>query len=615
MPGFCNLIQKHFLFVLRLFGGLFILCIPFSASSAQANHAADKTPEDVYSRVLILKKQVELLRKTNKVQDESWINQGEQQHKEPRHVYQKVLEVLQKINRYRMIKKMGKISIPPYPGRNITPNEVFTLMERLVDEFNLLLPEELQQLDHLGHYEHSFTGKSSNDVYRELWEVSNGFDAVLGVRGFNPSDTLSRVKEITDIVRFLRQSQGESLEVTVPEQPIGKHPNHALKEIYLLLEEIRKAEKQLWMKNPIEVPSVPKRVITPTEAYDATGDVLAELQRIKYRLGLEKDFPLHKPETRKMCQDVIAETRLAKALLPDFSRNKNIKQKDPSLLRKTPNHVFALTERLIAYLKAYRDKKNITSPVPDVPYIENLKPKHVYQKAIECLQKTNNLRIREGASSIAVPRYPLRNITPDEVYDLVKRLEDEIGIALSKGFSNEGEINENYHDKMPSDVYKNIWTISLLIDSITGGENFTPNDVYPEAQNILSEARIIAKELGFSQENSQIKEFSSKAKEPSDVFELSVGLLKRVQEMQVHAGVPDVGQIFVPVSGPITPANVFDHIGLVRAELIVLKVHLGLSEEAPHFKTATDKNPSDVYNVLEQAVVILQNILHGIEKE
>jgi len=61
-----------------------------------------------------------------------------------------------------------------------------------------------------------------------------------------------------------------------------------------------------------------------------------------------------------------------------------------------------------------------------VPIQHNKYPRHVIQKALEILNKINIYRISKGYGAIFIPPYPIRQITPTDVYEMVKRLDAEV---------------------------------------------------------------------------------------------------------------------------------------------------------------------------------------------
>jgi len=109
---------------------VFTVYILFSSvsSSLLAAVTAEKTPNDVYFEVQLLADDLRALRRQNKIRT-PWPRIKIESGREPRHVFQKVLEVLGEINSYRLnIVKTGGITVLRFPGRDITPNKVFSVV-------------------------------------------------------------------------------------------------------------------------------------------------------------------------------------------------------------------------------------------------------------------------------------------------------------------------------------------------------------------------------------------------------------------------------------------------------------------------------------------------------
>jgi hypothetical protein len=100
-----------------------------------------KSPSDVYSESIILKKMLVELRKQNGI-TESLQEIPPQKDKLPRHVLQKTLEVLTKVNKYRETNNFGEITVPPVPPRDITPQDVYNNVERLKIEVAYLFKDK-----------------------------------------------------------------------------------------------------------------------------------------------------------------------------------------------------------------------------------------------------------------------------------------------------------------------------------------------------------------------------------------------------------------------------------------------------------------------------------------
>lgn len=593
---------------LRSFLVLVVFCSTFLAGSSLAASVADKTPNEVFGKVMDLSLKVRALRQAKDIKI-PWPDVPQQFDKAPRHVLQKALEVLTKINRYRLIHKLGKISISHFPGRDITPNEVFAIVERLNAEMDLILEPLLQ--DPVKRDTNAEGSKTPSDVYQALWAASRALDPVLGVRGFNPSDVYAQSLHVVNLVRYLRNSQNLPLNIPKPKRPHSKYPNHALASVYRLQEKISLAEKELWMV-PIDVPPVPRRVITPTEVFDATETVLAELQRIKFRLGLDENFKTPQPVPGKTPDDVIVNIDWATKMLPIFPVTTPLVQFDPVGFTKTPNHVFAVTDHILGELIRYHDVMKVKTAPSTPPHVNGLKPKHVLQKTLESLEKVNHIRRKVGIGLGAVPHYPLRAITPQEVYDAALRLDEDLGILYEKAsmphISYYNIVDEKgFTGKSPSDVYRNMWQISLFLDTILGIKGFTPNDVYKEAQTVTAQLKIIAKRIGSL--SSVVSPTPIQDVESSLVFNRSLKILKKVHKAQERSGLFSTSLPSVSIQKNVTPSDVFNLVRLIQAELSDLKIHLGIIKIAKRLKKPTGKKPRDAYQELGQAMGILDGML------
>ena len=566
-------------------------------------------PADVYARLLLAKQEVELLRREARVR-QPWPRVQKQPDRYPRHVLQKCYEVLEKINRLRNIEGMGPITIPQYPTRKITPNEVLTAAKRMLAELRLLTRRK-------GHAQNQAAPRAPSrpvgyaDNYAMLQEISLALDPVMGVRGFSPDDVYAQSIRVLNNTRFLRMSQNLSLDVAPPPRGRGGRSNHALLAAVALLAKIARAEHNLWMK-PCRVPKIPRRRIEPNEVYDSLQIVLAELQRIKYRLGLERHFPIPAVQRGKTPDDVIRNLKWATALLPEFSIKRPLIQYDPATLSKTPNDVFLVAEQINRFLVRYRRLRGIRVPPRDIIPMPGRQPKHVYQKTLECLWKVNRLRKQLGMGPTAMPEFPLRRITPNEVYDLAVRLRAELFLIEQK---TEGKtspprptpLDHLVRDKTPSDVYHMMWQNLTLLDTVIGPQGYTPNDVYRQSQRIIAEFKILRRHL-------QVKRPVEKpplklGKEPRHVLRVTQKILRLLRRIQKRAGMSVVATVPEAITAKVTPNEVFNEVGIILAELVALKVHLGITSSAPDFPLPTDKTPSHVYRNMEYARRLLATIL------
>jgi len=576
----------------------------------QAFALVAKSPSDVYTQADVLKQKVIYLRQQAGIKAK-YPKIALQKNKSPRHVLQKSLEVLAKINRYRIINNYGQMSIPNYPSRAITPSDVYYYVKRLNMEVTPFIDnDQLRGKKFLNSLTlKDYKNKTPSDVYQLLWSVSLAFDPLLGIRGFTPTDVYEQSETIVAIAKFLRQSQGEFSKIIKPEAKKGLHPNHALNTSYDLLRKIALIEKKLWMKQTT-VPEKPYQVISPTHVYDSLQNIIAELQRLKTRLGVERFFEIKQVTEDKTPSDVVANLLYAKALLPDFKVSKKLKQYDTTLLQKTPNDVFALTQEILTKLNRIGNYKGINLNIEQPPYIYDLSPHHVYQKGIESIEKLIKFKTSEGFFKSDIPTQPFKNVTPSEVYELVDRLDSITSLIIYKNYNQQVkqykyQFSKNqYSNKTPSDVYNNLWKISRKLDRLLGTE-YTPNETYMLATEINIKVNAIINHFKLTA-NVAIPDRSTKS--PRDVFMASIALYDVLKKARVRANIKSK-IIIIPVEDKITPNSVYNALRIITASINSFNIHYGIViPDKICSNTVTGKTPTDVYKLITQA----SNKLNGL---
>ncbi len=572
-----------------------------------------KTPSDVYSYAKLLKKKVEYLRKQSDVKT-PFPTVPIQHNKYPRHVIQKALEILSKINLYRVSKGYGEIFIPPYPAREITPSDVYEIVKRLDAEMTPFIKDKkfLHSLKLV-----KYKGKTPNDVYRLLWSISLAYDSLLGIHGYTPTDVFELSQKLVETVKFIRQTQNI---YDMPKKPPlipDMHPNHALYSSYRFLSKVRTAEKHLWI-DPTEVPKKPHRVITPTEVYDSLQYNIAELQRIKYRLGVERYFKLQKSKESKTPSDVMQNIEFATVLMPSYDFDKSLVQYPITSLKKTPSHVFAVTQEILNKLDILKSLKGTAQSPKMPPYIYGLKPIHVYQKAIEATEKSIRLKVQMGFFMSEVPNEPLREITPNEVYEMALRLDGIVTILLHKaGYMKAQEYiyKVDKHiptGKTPSDVYHNMWLISNTLDVLLASE-YTPNETYSLSNRIKSKIETLLDKMNIKRStiaSIEKKRLSTTAKSPADVFGLTVKLYESIKNIQERLNMAK-SNIVIPKEKIIAPNTVYNALRIINASINEILIYKNIDETDIEYPSSTSKNktPTDVYlNVMKLQQLI--NLLY-----
>jgi hypothetical protein len=586
--------------------GLFLLFFLFSTLL----FSSEKTPSDVYAESIVLKKMVIELRKENGVRGKLPFIEV-QRGKLPRHVLQKTLEVLTKVNKYREINNFGEITLPPVPPRDITPQDVYNNVKRLKVEVAYLLKDK-SILSKKRFAQQKFKDKTPSDVYRVLWSVSLGFDKLLG-QGFTPTDVYAQTQEIVERIKFLRETQRENSIVPMPILKKNQHPNHALYKSIDLIKELCRVEKKLWMK-PVPIPKVQHKIISPTEVYDSLQTVNAELNRISRRLGVERSFEVKNTARKKTPSDVVQNLEYAIALLPHFDFSKQLNQFPKTSLIKTPNDVYAVSEFILKKIKKIKLQKGIHVKAKETSYIYGLKPIHVYVKGVEDLEKVAKLKKLEGFKPSESPGSPTTKITPSEVYELILRLDDELNLIYKgKGIIpyRESINKQQYSDKTSSDVYDVLWKISYELDSMLN-QDYTPNETYILAKKIQNDVSAISEY--FLKKNIKLHIKKTNSKRPEDVFNESLKLLDKLQTVKKRGNLKSV-QTAIPKDKLITPTSVYNALRIISATVTEIHVYFGINSKNYDYIKVDNKTPSDVYSVVEVTNRILKTVLEDSSYE
>ena len=594
--------KLHVASLSNAFTTLPLIIVFFTLSFSQPAQAIIKTPSDVYAYGILLKQEVEYLRKQQGIQT-PFPKIPKQQHKQPRHVIQKALEILHKVNLYRQTKGYGKIYIPPYPSRNITPQDVFDIVKRLNEEVIVFIQDKkfLNQLKLK-----KFRNKVPNDVYQLLWSISLAFDSLLGIHGYTPTDVYTLAQTLLKNIKFLAKSQNQLKDRPLPPYKPDRNPNHALYKSYELLKKIALSEKKLWI-SPTDTPEPPQKVITPTEVYDSVQYNLAELQRIKYRLGLERYFEPEILEKRsKTPSDVVQLLEHAIEIYPDFQLKQPLIQYPTSSLKKDLNDVFSVInviEHKIIILKRLR---GIGRKAKNPPIIYGLKPIHVYQKALEATEKTLRLKETLGFYPSQVPAAPFRRITPTEIYELALRLDGALTLILKKeGYQQVKEYiylldKPIFNNKTPSDLYHKLWLVSNELDILLAQE-YTPTESYRMAQDLQQKIHILFKLLQLPEHQHKSYKLTD-SKTPKDVFKLTIEIFNQVKRLQARMNM-EVNNIIIPEESLIKPNTVYNALRIVNAAITESLIKLSADDHAVQFtipQEITPKTPTDVFKLLLQ---------------
>ncbi len=261
---------------LALCAGIFL----FFVSPVTAQTSA--TPSEVYQLVGWVRAEVELLRDARGM-DETARDPGRQVNRVPLHVFAKANELRIKMARFQESIGMEPVAIAPLPFSPVTPGEVFSNVDEVLAEMRAIraflgIGGEVDQPAFI-------PDRTPSDVYRLLWETSYAFDAIAGQ--ISPSFVLQNAGQIEQDIVIVAQALGSAVNVNPTAVDFTATPRDVIQESFVSMYLIGRLQRGLGME-PFFVPPIPGGAITPTNVFDTTVAILAEMHRIKVFLGVNE---------------------------------------------------------------------------------------------------------------------------------------------------------------------------------------------------------------------------------------------------------------------------------------------------------------------------------------
>ena len=200
----------------------------------------------------------------------------------PVHVYAKSLEVLAKV-----IQVQHRMGLPPanmghLPAKAIETADVFDHVEHVLRELRSIKTQ--MAVDRPIEFAPLKPGGTSSMHYRNLADASLMLDGLVG-RTLTPADVYRNALSIFDELELIAAMLGVSLsfELSPIEQEIA--PADVAAQILLATYKAINLQTRLQMEAS-NVPTMTLVRVSPTENYDATNLLLAEIARIKVHLGV-----------------------------------------------------------------------------------------------------------------------------------------------------------------------------------------------------------------------------------------------------------------------------------------------------------------------------------------
>ena len=222
------------------------------------------------------------------------------------HAYAKTLEVQVKLsgvqNRYGVAPaEMGQI-----PVKEITPADVLQSVNGLIDETRrikaqMIIGTEIVPARLEG-------GQTLSMVYKNLADASFMLDGLRG-RPLTPTDVYSNTLAILDEIELIAAKLRVPLALDPPDVEGVKRSRDLAQQVLRATYKVVNLQSRLGM-DASAVPSLTLVRVTPSEVYDATNLLLAEMNRIKVHLEINLPREPRPDQRNKRPEDVFAQIML-----------------------------------------------------------------------------------------------------------------------------------------------------------------------------------------------------------------------------------------------------------------------------------------------------------------
>ena len=251
-----------------------------SASEAESDRRG-ATPSHVFQAAQDLLAEINILREELGVND--YPPEAElQEDRAPVHVYVKTLEVLTKVSGIQRRLGVPAAPIGQIPFKEVGPGDVLGNVELILDEVRkiktqMVIEREIEPAQLVG-------GKTTSLVYKSLADASFLLDGLRG-RQLTPDDVFRNVSFVLDEMELIAAKLRVPLELKVSVMDGAKRPIDVAQQVLRATYKVINLQTRLAM-DASGVPSMTLVRVTPSEVYDATNMLLAEMARIKLHLDI-----------------------------------------------------------------------------------------------------------------------------------------------------------------------------------------------------------------------------------------------------------------------------------------------------------------------------------------
>lgn len=268
-----------------------------------------------------------------------------------------------------------------------------------------------------------------------------------------------------------------------------------------------------------------------------------------------------------------------------------------------PSHAYRATQDLIAEINILREELGARDFPPEAELFEGRAPVHVYAKTLEVLAKVTRTQRRLGVPAGRVGQIPFKEIDAADILVNIEYILNELGkIKTRMGIERQITPAPLEFGKTPSMIYKGLADASFLLDA-PRGEALAPNDVYWNAMSVLDEVALIAEKLEVPLERELAAVEGTK--KSVDVAQQLLRATYKVINLQTRLQM-DPSEVPTMSLVRVTPSENYDTTNILLAEMMRIKLHLGIDkarDDRPEQPTGNGSN-----NVFALITLIVRNL-------
>ena len=235
-------------------------------------------------------------------------------------------------------------------------------------------------------------------------------------------------------------------------------------------------------------------------------------------------------------------------------------------------------EELVAEIALLREAPGDDAPVPDAEPLDDRAPVHLYVKTLEVLAKVTHAQRRLGVPAGATVPIPFKPIDAPDVLGLVAHALGEVRrVKAHVGVERDIAPAAPESAGAPSALYRRLAHASFLLDALRGGP-LTSADVHRHALGALDEVALIAERLGVAVTFEPAP--AQAGKTPVEVAQQLLRAAFRAVDLQRRLDMDASRAPAVGLEGA-GPAQNYDLVNLLLAELARIKWHLGIDAAPP----------------------------------